>query len=107
MVEITTTEEFSKEVLEAEVPVLVDFWASWCQPCLILGPVIAELAQDYEDRAKFIKVNVDEARDLATNHQIMSIPTVLFFKSGQAQDRSIGAVPKEILAEKLDALLAS
>lgn len=105
MIEVKTAEEFKKEVLQAEVPVIVDFWASWCQPCKILGPIVEELAKDYDGRVKIVKVNVDEARELVQIHQVMSIPTVVFFKQGQARDRSIGAVPKAILAEKLDALL--
>ncbi|TET22131.1 MAG: thioredoxin [Candidatus Stahlbacteria bacterium] len=105
MIEVKTTEEFKKEVLQAEVPVVVDFWAAWCQPCQILGPIVEELAKDYDGRVKIVKVNVDEARELVQIHQVMSIPTVVFFKQGQARDRSIGAVPKTILAEKLDALL--
>lgn len=105
MIEVKTAEEFKREVLEADVPVLVDFWAAWCQPCVILAPVMEKLAADYESRAKIVKVNVDEARELAQNHQVMSIPTVVFFKQGEIKDRSIGAVPKQILAEKLDALL--
>jgi len=105
MIEVKTTEEFKKEVLQAEVPVIVDFWASWCQPCKILGPIVEELAKDYDGRARVVKVNVDEARELVQIHQVMSIPTVVSFKQGQARDRSIGAVPKTILAEKLDALL--
>jgi len=105
MIEVKTAEEFKKEVLQAEVPVIVDFWASWCQPCKILGPIVEELAKDYDGRARVVKVNVDEARELVQIHQVMSIPTVVFFKQGQARDRSIGAVPKTILAEKLDALL--
>lgn len=105
MQEIRTPEEFKKEVLEANIPVVVDFWASWCHPCTILGPVIAELASDYEGKAKIVKVNVDEARELAQSYNIMSIPTVIFFKNGQIQDRSLGAVPKTALSEKLDNLL--
>ncbi|TKJ39157.1 thioredoxin [candidate division TA06 bacterium B3_TA06] len=105
MIEVKTAEEFKKEVLQAKVPVIVDFWASWCQPCKILGPIVEELAKDYDGRARVVKVNVDEARELVQIHQVMSIPTVVFFKQGQARDRSIGAVPKAILAEKLDALL--
>lgn len=106
MRELKTSEEFKKEVLDAQVPVVVDFWASWCHPCQILGPLIAELAKEYEGRARVVKVNVDEARELATSYNIMSIPTVIFVKNGEIQDRSIGAVPKHILTEKLDALLA-
>jgi thioredoxin 1 len=108
MIEVKSVEGFKKEVLEVNVPVvLVDFWAAWCQPCLILEPVLAELSANYEGRVKVVRVNVDEARELAQNHQVMSIPTVLFFKQGEIKDRSIGAVPKEILAEKLNALLES
>lgn len=105
MIEVKNQDEFKKEVLESDVPVMVDFWATWCQPCYIIGPVLAELAKNYEGRAKVVKVNVDDARELAMNHQIMSIPTVVFFKAGQMRDRSIGAVPKEVLVEKLDAIL--
>jgi thioredoxin 1 len=105
MFHIKTEEDFKREVLEAKVPVLVDFWASWCHPCTILGPVIEELAKDYDSKAKVFKVNVDESRELAQAYNIMSIPTVIFFKNGQIVDRSIGAVPKEVLSEKLNALL--
>ncbi len=105
MLEIRTQEEFQKEVLEAQVPVVVDFWASWCHPCTMLAPVMAELAADYEGRAKVVKINVDEARELAQSFNVMSIPTVIFFKNGEIQDRSIGAVPKNILSDKLDQLL--
>jgi thioredoxin 1 len=105
MIEVKNQDEFKKEVLESNIPVIVDFWATWCQPCHMIGPVLAELAKGYEGRAKVVKVNVDEARELAMNHQIMSIPTVVFFKGGEIKDRSIGAVPKEVLTEKLDAIL--
>ncbi|NLI99187.1 thioredoxin [bacterium] len=105
MLQIKTEEDFRREVLEAEVPVLVDFWASWCHPCTILGPVIEELSKDYASKAKVVKVNVDESRVLAQAYNIMSIPTVIFFSKGQIADRSIGAVPKEVLSEKLNALL--
>lgn len=105
MIHIKTAEEFKKEVLESQVPVVVDFWASWCQPCQMLGPVIEELSTDYEGRAKIVKINIEEAQELAQTHQIMSIPTIIFFKGGQIKDRSLGYVDKELLAEKLDALL--
>lgn len=105
MIEVKTKEDFQKEVLEAELPVVVDFWAGWCQPCQILGPVLEELGADYQGKAKIVKVNVDEARQLAQEHQVMSIPTMLFFKNGQVADRSIGAVPKHILSQKLDSLI--
>ncbi len=105
MLEIKTPEEFKKEVLECKLPVVVDFWASWCQPCQMLGPVIEELSADFQDKAKVVKVNVDEARELAVEHQVMSIPTVVFFKNGEIKDKTIGAVPKDTLIEKLNAIL--
>jgi len=105
MTEVKTADEFKAEVLEAEVPVIVDFWANWCQPCHMLAPVIEELAADYQGRIKVVKVNVEEARELAIKHNIMSIPTVVFFYKGEIRDTSIGAVPKTVLAQKLEAVL--
>jgi len=105
MIQIKTAEEFQKEVLEAKVPVVVDFWAAWCAPCKMLAPVMEELAAEYEGKAKIIKVNVDEASDLARSYEIMSIPTLLFFKEGKIVDTNIGASPKPVIAEKLNNLL--
>ena len=84
---------------------VVDFWAPWCGPCRMIAPVIEELANDYEGRAKICKVNTDEEQDIAIQYGIRSIPTLLFFKDGQLVDQMIGAAGKQVIAEKLDALL--
>jgi len=84
---------------------LVDFWAPWCGPCRMIAPVIEELANDYEGKAKICKVNTDEEQDIAIQYGIRSIPTILFFKDGQLVDQMIGAAGKQVIAEKLDALL--
>lgn len=102
MAEITITEQnFESEVLQSDKPVLVDFWASWCGPCRMLAPVIAELAEEYEGRAKVGKVNVDEQQALAVRYRVSSIPTVIVFKNGEPVASSVGARPKAQLEELL------
>lgn len=91
---ILTSDNFKTEVLESEIPVLVDFWASWCGPCKMLGPVIAELAEEYAGKVKVGKVNVDEEEELAMEYGIQSIPTVLLFKGGEVVEQSLGFKPK-------------
>ena len=93
-----TVENFEKEVLGSDVPVLVDFWAEWCGPCRMLAPVIESLAGKAGGAYKVGKVNVDEQPDLARRYGIMSIPTVLLFKNGQLADKSVGLVPESKLA---------
>lgn len=96
MAEIKITEaNFDDEVIGSDVPVLVDFWATWCGPCQLLGPVIAEIAKEQEGRIKVGKVNVDEEGALAAKFGIMSIPTVMVFKNGEVTATSIGYKPKE------------
>lgn len=90
---IITSENFEQEVLKSPVPVLVDFWAEWCGPCRVVGPVIAQLAEKYEGKFKVGKVNVDEQGDLAQKYQILSIPTLKFFKGGTEVDEIVGAAP--------------
>lgn len=95
MAEITITEaNFEKEVLNSDLPVLVDFWADWCGPCKMLSPIIAEIAKEYEGRVKVGKVNIDTEQELAVKYRVASIPTLVLFKDGQAVKRSVGAVPK-------------
>ena len=102
-----TDENFAHEVLESEVPVLVDFWAVWCGPCRMVAPVVEALAGEYQGRAKVAKLDVDSAQKTATEYGIRSIPTLLIFKGGKVADQVIGAVPKKQIVEKLDAVLAN
>ena len=91
---ILTSDNFETEVIGSEIPVLVDFWAPWCGPCKMLGPVISELAEEYEGKVKVGKVNVDEEDELAAQYGIQSIPTVLLFKGGEVVEQSLGFKPK-------------
>ena len=104
--EITLTREnFKNEVLDSKVPVLVDFWATWCGPCRMIGPIVDELAAEYDGKAKVGKVNTEEQADLAGEYGVISIPTLIFFKNGKPVDQITGALPKKVIAKKLDALL--
>lgn len=94
-----TTANFEKEVLKSEVPVMIDFWASWCMPCKMLSPVIEELSEEANGAYKVGKINVDAEPSLAAQFGIMNIPTVLVFKNGQIEDKIVGVVPKSKLAE--------
>lgn len=100
-IEITDS-NFEEVVMKSDKPVLVDFWAEWCGPCRMVGPVVEELAKEYEGRAVIGKVNVDENPDISVKFGIRNIPALLFFKNGEIVDKQIGAVPKSALAEKLD-----
>lgn len=102
---IEITDANFEEVLKSDKPVLVDFWAEWCGPCKMIGPVVEELAGDYEGKAIVGKVDVDSNPAVAQALGIRSIPTLMFFKGGQLVDKQIGAVPKVVLAQKLDAQL--
>ena len=96
-----TKDNFTQEVLESNIPVLVDFWATWCGPCMMLAPTIEELASDLEGKAKICKVNVDEEGELANMFRIQSIPTVMIFKNGEVADTIVGLRPKDVYLEKL------
>ena len=100
-------DNFETEVLGSSQPVLVDFWAPWCGPCLAMAPAIEELAIDFEGVAKVGKVNVDESPGLATTYGIQSIPTLMIFRDGKLVDQIVGLVQKRALAEKITAQLAT
>jgi thioredoxin 1 len=100
-----TDSNFEEVVLKSNKPVLVDFWAEWCGTCRMVGPVVEELAKEYEGKAVIGKLDVDSNPKIATEFGIMSIPALLFFKDGKVVDKQVGAVPKHVLASKLDAQL--
>jgi thioredoxin 1 len=103
---IEITDSNFEEIIKSEQPILVDFWAEWCGPCKMIGPVVEELAGEYEGKAVVGKVNVDENPNVSAKFGIRSIPTLLVFKGGEVVDKQIGAVPKQVLADKLEAQLA-
>ena len=103
MAEVTiTTDNFEKEVLQSDVPVLVDFWAPWCGPCRALGPVIEEIADEVAGKAKVGKVNVDEEPELARKFRVMSIPSLFVFEGGEVKVNKVGAQPKDVILSMLD-----
>jgi len=100
-----TDESFDSEVIKSSKPIVVDFWAEWCGPCRMIGPLINEMSKDYEGKALVGKVNVDLNANVSAQFGVRSIPTVLFIKNGEVVDKSVGAVPKATLEAKLEALL--
>jgi len=97
---------FEQEVLNSDIPVLVDFWAPWCMPCRIVSPVVEELANEYEGRVKFCKLNVDaDGPSTARGYEIIGIPTLIIFKNGEIADKIVGVVPKRDIAARLDKVL--
>ena len=102
-----TDANFQSEVLESKLPVLIDFWAAWCGPCRMIAPIVEELSSEYEGRAKICKLDVDTEQKTAAEFGVRSIPTLLIIKDGKVADQLIGAVPKDQISEKLDAVLAN
>ncbi|MFP4036825.1 MAG: thioredoxin [Desulfobacteraceae bacterium] len=100
-----TDETFDQEIINSDRPALVDFWAAWCAPCRMVGPVVEELAKDYEGRIKVAKMDVDQNRETPTKLGIRNIPTLIFFKGGEAAKTIIGAQPKAAIEEELKKLL--
>ena len=105
MAKIITSAEFEAEVLKSGIPVMVDFFATWCGPCKMIAPALDELAAEYEGRAKVVKVDVDQNGELAKTYKVRSVPTILYFKEGKIADTQIGASSKQDMAGKIDALL--
>jgi len=102
-----TDSEFKKEVESSDRPVMIDFWASWCAPCLMMTPVIDEVARDYKDRLKVAKINVEDNQSVASELGIMNIPTMVFFKGGKEVLRFSGAVPKKELVSRIEQVLGA
>ena len=104
MAKIATNTSFDG-LLQSEKLVIVDFWATWCGPCRMLSPLLDEVEEEMSDKITVVKVNVDDADEIAMRYRIMSIPTLLFFKGGQMVDRTVGAMPKSVLVDKINANL--
>ncbi|MFK7755391.1 MAG: thioredoxin [Flavobacteriales bacterium] len=100
-----TDANFEELALKSDKPVLVDFWAEWCGPCRMVGPIVEEIANDYDGKAVIGKVNVDHNKEISAKFGIRNIPTIIFLKNGELVDKSVGAVPKNVLTEKIDNLL--
>lgn len=101
-----TTQSWDQEVVKSSTPVMVDFWAAWCGPCKMIAPTIEELAEEYNGKMKVCKLNTDENPEVASQHQIMGIPSLLFFKDGKLIDKIVGAASKKQFKEKIDAILS-
>jgi thioredoxin 1 len=101
----TTDANFDQDVLQSDVPVLLDFWAEWCGPCKMIGPILVELSEEYADKVKIVKLNVDENNNTAIQYAVRSIPTLILFKDGQVQAQHIGAAAKGQLKQFIDSNL--
>jgi len=104
MLEVTA-DTFEQEVLKSELPVVIDLWAPWCGPCKALTPTLESVAADYEGKVKVVKLNIDDSPSIAAQYQVMSIPTLLFFKGGNVESQIIGLVGKDKITSKIEAML--
>lgn len=105
MVTDLTDKEFEQEVINSDLPVLLDLWAPWCGPCRMIAPVVEKLSVKYDGKLKFLRLNIDENPQTPARYRVMSIPTLMFFKDGAAVDMVVGAVPEKAITPKIDALL--
>lgn len=103
--QVSDTKSWEVDVMNSEIPVFVDFWAEWCGPCRMVGPVVEELANDYEGMVKFVKVNVDEASELASKYNVFSIPTLILLRKGEIVSQQVGAASKETYKNMIDRAL--
>jgi len=106
IVEVTDT-NFDSEVTKSDVPVMIDFWATWCGPCRMIAPFVEEASNTYNGKLKVAKVDVDNNQRIAAKYSIMSIPALMFFKNGEVVDQVLGAIPKKTLFDRIDKILAS
>ncbi len=100
------SDKFDSEVVKAGTPVVVDFYADWCGPCKMVSPLLEQLSQEYVGKVKFVKINTDENQELAMKFNIMSIPTIMFFRNGQVKDTVVGVAPSAVFKQKLNAIVA-
>ena len=105
MVNEIKDQDFDQEVLKSSLPVVVDFWAPWCGPCKQIAPIVEKLSEEYKDKLKFCKINVDENHDTASKYHVMSIPTLIFFKKGELAGQTVGGVSEKTLRSKIQDLL--
>ena len=101
-----TKENFEQEVLKVSMPVLVDFWATWCMPCKMIAPIIEEISKEYDGKCKAVKLNIDDAMEIATKFGVLNIPTVIFFKGGSEFTRVVGVASKDTFIDKIEEMLA-
>ena len=104
--QISDAKSWEIDVINSDIPVFVDFWAEWCGPCRMVGPVVEELANDYDGKVKFVKVNVDEANELASKYNVFSIPTLILLNKGEIVSQQVGAASKESYQSMIDRALA-